>query len=293
MNLDLTDLKTVKSLLTYYNVAAQKNLGQHFLIDKAALEQMLKAANLAKNDFVVEIGPGFGVLTFPMAELAGRVLAVETDKKVLDILKALGSGYPNLDILPSNILKLDSRYIHDRYTTWSKIKKGATQYKLVSNLPYYITSAILKLFLETDLPPDLIVVMVQKEVAERIVAPPGELSLLGISVQFFGEPEIMAQVPKTSFWPKPEVDSAIIRIKPFKQPPHKITDTKTFFRIVKAGFGERRKQLHNSLSGGLWLDDAMVQQVLLGIGIDPKTRPQDLSLEQWAKIYHQFKTLIK
>ncbi|MFA5010169.1 MAG: 16S rRNA (adenine(1518)-N(6)/adenine(1519)-N(6))-dimethyltransferase RsmA [Patescibacteria group bacterium] len=291
--IDLTDLKTIKSLLTYYNVSAQKNLGQHFLIDPEILDKMLAAAELSKGDFVVEIGPGFGVMTLPMADLAGRVLAVETDKKVLEILKALGSGYSNLDILPSNILKLDSRYIHDRYKTWAKVKQGKTSYKLVSNLPYYITSAILKLFLETDLPPDLIVVMVQKEVAERIVAEPGELSLLGISVQFFGKPELISLVPRTSFWPKPEVTSAIIRIRPFKQPPYDIDNIKLFFRIVKAGFGEKRKQLHNSLSGGLWLDDTAVQELLEEIGVDPKMRPQDLSLSEWAKIYHRLKQLVK
>lgn len=291
--LDLTDLKTIKSLLTYYNVSAQKSLGQHFLLDKTALEQTLKAAELTKKDFVIEIGPGFGVLTFPMADLAGRVLAVETDKKVLSILRALGSGYTNLDILPSNILKLDSRYVYNRYKQWSKVKNGKTGYKLVSNLPYYITSAILKLFLETDLSPDLIVVMMQKEVAERIVADPGEMSILGISVQFFGEPEIVAQVPRTAFWPKPEVDSAIVRIKPRKQIPFEVDDIKLFFRIVKAGFGERRKQLHNSLSGGLWLDDELVITVLREIKIDPTIRPQDLSLAEWGKVYHQFKDLLR
>ena len=292
MNLDLTDLKTIRSLLTYYNVSAQKNLGQHFLIDPEALKQMLKAANLSKSDFVLEIGPGFGVLTFPMADLAGRVLAVETDKKVLEILKALGSGYPNLEVLPSNILKLDSRYIYDRYKTWSKVKSGKTSYKLVSNLPYYITSAIIKLFLETDLPPDEIVVMMQKEVAERIVAEPGELSVLGISVQFFGKPEIIAQVPKTSFWPKPEVDSAIVKITPYKKSRFEVDNIRLFFRIVKAGFGEKRKQLHNALSGGLWLDDEVVQTALTELKIDPQTRAQDLKLEDWGKIYHKFKELL-
>jgi 16S rRNA (adenine1518-N6/adenine1519-N6)-dimethyltransferase len=291
--LDLTDLRTVKSLLTYYNVSAQKSLGQHFLTDPTVLKQILKAAELTKHDFVLEVGPGFGVLTFPIAELAGRVLAIETDKKVLGILKALGSGYPNLDVLPSNILKLNSRYIYDRYKRWAKLKSGKTSYKLVSNLPYYITSAILKLFLETDLPPDLLVVMMQQEVAERIVAKPGELSLLGISVQFFGEPEIIARVPKTSFWPKPDVDSAIVRIRPFKKTPFDIDNTRLFFRIVKAGFGARRKQLHNSLSGGLGLDDALIFQLLAGAGIDPKLRPQDLALQQWAKLYHQFKKVLQ
>ncbi|MFH0905118.1 MAG: 16S rRNA (adenine(1518)-N(6)/adenine(1519)-N(6))-dimethyltransferase RsmA [bacterium] len=291
MNLDLTDPSTIKSLLTHYNVSAQKSLGQHFLIDREVLEKIVEAADLSKHDFVVEIGPGFGTLTFPLAEAAGRILAVETDKRIINILKALGSGYYNIDLLPANILKLSDRDLYSRYRLWSKAKSGATHYKLVSNLPYYITSPILKQFLETLFPPDLIVVMVQKEVAERITAKPGDLSVLGVSVQFFGEPEIIAIVPKTSFWPRPAVDSAIIKIQPFKKSPYNVDDIRFFFRVVKAGFGERRKQLHNSLSGGLNLESRVVANTLAGVGVDPKARAQDLTLPQWVKIYQQFKAL--
>lgn len=290
--LDLTDLKTVKELLTHYNLSAQKNLGQHFLVDSGALRTMLEAADLGKGDFVVEVGPGFGVLTFPVADRAGRVLAIETDNRIIGILKALGSGYPNIDLLPANILRLDSRSLYDRYKIWSKVKPGKTKYKLVSNLPYYITSPILKQFLETDHRPDLIVVMVQREVAERITAKPGEMSILAISVQFFGQPELVRTVSRKSFWPKPEVDSAILKITPYQKLPHGVDDIRLFFRIVKAGFGERRKQLHNSLSGGLQLDDKTTRNLLAGVGIDPKTRAQDLTLAKWIKLYHAVKDLL-
>lgn len=287
--LDLTDLKTVKSLLTHYNVSAHKSLGQHFLIDQEVLNTILETAQLTRDDFVIEIGPGFGVLTFPLAEQAGRILAIETDKKILKILKALGSGYTNIDLLPANVLKLDDELLYKRYRDWSRTKSHKTSYKLVSNLPYYITSAILKQFLETDRRLDTIVVMVQKEVAARIVAKPGDLTLLGISVQLFGKPELIRTVSKNAFWPKPEVDSAILKIVPYKKIGHDIDDVRLFFRVVKAGFGERRKQLHNSLGGGLSLDDKTVRNLLAGTGIDPKTRAQDLSISQWAKLYHQIK----
>lgn len=290
--LELTDLKTIKSLLTFYNVSAQKQLGQHFLIDKEALEAMLESADLSKQDYVVEIGPGFGVLTFPLAERVGRVLAIETDKKIIDILKSLGSGYANLEILPSSILKLSSAFLREKYTKWSQIKSGRTHYKLVANLPYYITSSIIKLFLETDQRPETIVVMVQKEVAERISAGPGEMSLLAVSVQLFATTEIVRIVPSKSFWPAPEVESAILKIVPFDSPKYEIADQKQFFRIVKAGFGERRKQLHNSLSGGLNMDGDDVVAVLEAVGIDPKTRAQDLAIQDWVNLYNQLKDKI-
>ncbi|MEZ4210505.1 MAG: 16S rRNA (adenine(1518)-N(6)/adenine(1519)-N(6))-dimethyltransferase RsmA [Patescibacteria group bacterium] len=287
--LELTDLKTVKSLLTFYNVSAQKQLGQHFLIDKPALEAIVDSANLTKQDYVVEIGPGFGVLTFPLADKAGRVLAIETDKKIIEILKSLGSGYANLEILPSSILKLDNQFLHNKYKAWSKNKTQPTKYKLVANLPYYITSSIIKLFLETDNRPEVISIMVQKEVAERITAEPGEMSLLAVSVQLYSTAEIVRIVPRTSFWPAPEVDSAILKIVPFSKPRFEIDNYKMFFRIAKAGFGERRKQLHNSLSGGLNLDDELIVEILERVGIDPKTRAQDLSIDNWVSLYSELK----
>ena len=291
MTIDLTDLATVKSLLTHYNVRAQKSLGQNFLIDRTVLDDILTATQLTKKDYVAEVGPGFGVLTFALAERAGRVLAIETDRQMLSILKAIGSGYPNIDILPANILRVRDQDLYARYLEWQKVIGRGASYKLVSNLPYYITSAILKQFLETNYRPDLIVVMVQREVAERIVAEPGDLSLLAISVQFFGQPSIVRVVPKTAFWPQPAVDSAILKIVPHAKIPHDIDNISQFFRMIKAGFGERRKQLHNSLAGGLGLDDKAVRNLLAGSGIDPKARAQELTLEQWTKLYHQVKEL--
>lgn len=283
--IDLTDIRTIKSLLTYYNVSAQKQLGQHFLIDKEALLELVASAELSEKDFVVEIGPGFGVLTFQLTERAGRVLAIETDKKILEILKGLGSTLANLEILPTSILKLDSAYLYNKYLEWSRVRMGETKYKLVSNLPYYITSSIIKLVLEGENKPEVISIMVQKEVAERITAQPGEMSILAVSVQVFGEADIVRIVPKKSFWPAPEVDSAILRIRPYGTPRYDIADMKRFFRVVKAGFGEKRKQLHNSLSGALRIDDAEVVEILNNLEIDPKRRPQDLSLEEWVNLY--------
>lgn len=290
--IDLTDLKTIKSLLTYYNVAAQKQLGQHFLIDREALTDMVSAAEVNKSDYIVEIGPGFGVLTFPLAEVAGRVLAIETDKRILDILKALGSGFANLEILPTSILKLSSAYLYDKFAEWSKLKTGKGHYKIVANLPYYITSSIIKLVLEGEKKPELICVMVQKEVAERITAAPGEMSVLAVSVQIYGEASIVRLVPRKSFWPAPEVDSAILKVVPYKKSPYDIDDMRKFFRVIKAGFGEKRKQLHNSLSGGLRLETAEVDECLLACGIDPKERPQDLSIPQWVVLYNKIKPLL-
>ncbi|RLC37665.1 ribosomal RNA small subunit methyltransferase A [candidate division Kazan bacterium] len=288
--IDLTNLNIIKGLLTHYNVSAQKSLGQNFLIDKEVLDKITKAAELSKVDFVVEVGPGFGTLTLLLAEKAGRILAIETDKKILSILRAISSGYQNIDLLPANVLRLDGKELYSHYKAWSKTRNKKTRYKLVSNLPYYITSAVLKQFLETNYRPDLIVVMVQKEVAERIVAKPGEMSLLSLSVQFFGKPEIIAAVSKDAFWPKPKVDSAILKIVPHSsQLQHSVDDVKKFFRMLKAGFGERRKQLHNSLSGGLNINDATVQEKLRYVGISPQTRAQELSITQWVKLFKQFK----
>ncbi len=290
--LDLTDLKTIKSLLTYYNVSAQKNLGQHFLIDKDALAAIVDSAELTKTDYVVEVGPGFGVLTMPLSDKAGRVLAIETDKNVLEILKAMGSGLTNLEILPASILKIDSDYLYTKFREWAKAKGGKANYKMVSNLPYYITSHIIKLFLDDDRRPELISVMVQKEVAERIAAQPGKMSVLAVSVQVFGLPEIVQIVPRSAFWPQPEVDSAILRITTYKKSPYEIANRKAFFRVVKAGFGERRKQLHNSLSGGLRLEDAEVTLALEAVGIEPTRRAQDLSIEEWVALYQKLEGIL-
>lgn len=285
---DLTDLTTIKQLLTYYNLSANKKLGQHFLIDRPALTAAIEAAELTEADFVVEVGPGFGTLTTALAEQAGRVLAIETDEKMLSILRPIVNGLANVEVLAANILNLRTTEISDRFKSWSKARTKKTRYKIVSNLPYYITSPIIRLFLTDKVRPERLVLMVQKEVAERITAAPGEMSVLAVSVQFYGEASIVTLVPKTSFWPKPAVDSAVILIKPFAKTPWKV-DEKKFFRIVKAGFGERRKQLHNSLSGALRLETEVVVTSLGEAGIDPKTRPQDLSVPDWVNLYEALK----
>jgi 16S rRNA (adenine1518-N6/adenine1519-N6)-dimethyltransferase len=293
MSLDLTDLTTIKKLLTYYNLAANKKLGQHFLTSREAVTVAIKAANLSNKDFVVEIGPGFGTLTLPLADTAGRVLAIETDPKMLSILRPMVNPLANVEVLSANILTLRSEDIFAKAREWHKIHGQKPSYKVVSNLPYYITSAIIKMFLENSPRPERLVLMVQKEVGERITAKPGEMSVLAVSVQFYGKAEMIFDVPRTNFWPKPEVDSAIIRITPYSKSPFPVDDERLFFRIVKAGFGEKRKQLHNSLAGGLQLDPESIGVALQAAEIDPTTRPQDLSVENWVRLYQEFKLRLK
>jgi 16S rRNA (adenine1518-N6/adenine1519-N6)-dimethyltransferase len=275
--MDLTNPQHIKSLLSAYGFRAKKSLGQHFLIDEAALEGIVDAANLSLNDNVLEIGPGLGVLTERLVKKAGKVLAVEFDEKMIEVLKNTVPS-PNLQIENEHVLKFNL----------SKLPKN---YKVVANLPYYITSPIIRNFLETKSKPQVMVLLIQKEVAQRIVAKPGNLSVLGVAVQFYGKPEIMGIVPKASFWPPPKVDSAIIKIEVYDEPLFRV-DNKKFFRIVKAGFGEKRKQLVNSLSGGLQLPKEDIITYLNLAKLKASARAEELSLEDWNNLYQVIKEKI-
>ncbi|HBG81833.1 TPA: ribosomal RNA small subunit methyltransferase A [candidate division CPR2 bacterium] len=254
---------------------AKKSLGQHFLMDKEALFSIVSAANLNKDDVVLEIGPGLGVLTSELVKHAKKVVAVEFDPNMIEVLK---STVPedNLEVVREHVLKFNT----------TVLPKG---YKIVANLPYYITSPILRNFLESALnKPSEIVFLIQKEVAERVTARPGNMSVLAVAVQLYGDPEIVRIVPNTSFWPKPKVDSAIIKIDVFSKPRFDINE-KLFFRIVKAGFGEKRKTLSNSLSGGLQIPKEEVIKILENLDFDIKLRAEELSVEDWDKIYQLIK----
>ena len=275
--MDLTSPQTIKSLCKKYNIRPQKLRGQNFLTDREVLEEMSAAANLLENDTVLEVGPGFGVLTSELVKLSGKVVAVEADNKLAAALRETMAGYKNLEIIEGDILKV----------THSLLFIKDYKYKVVANLPYQITSAVLRKFLETEPRPKEIVVMVQKEVAERICAKPGEMSLLAVSVQFFGRPEIIGIVPRTSFWPVPEVDSAILRIKEIKDESEinlREINSEKFFKVVKIGFSARRKQLHNNLSGGLGVSDKRIKEILVNLGFDERARAQDLGIGDWIKL---------
>ena len=263
-----------KSQLRRLGTRAKKGLGQHFLVDQGVLKRIISAAELAPDDTVIEVGPGLGILTQELVKSAGRVIAVEVDHNLAESLQSKLSNFPNLTVLKADILILNP----------SELVKN-NHYKVVANLPYHIAAPILRHFLEASLKPSLMVVMVQKEVAQSIVAGPGDMSILGISVQLYGKPSIVDYVPAESFYPQPKVDSAIVRIDVYPAPAVDVTDIAGFFDIVKAGFSTPRKQIRNSLAIGLDMPSAEVSDILKGAEIDPRRRSETLSLEDWARLH--------
>lgn len=277
-HLDLTDRHVLRNLLYAHNMRPNKAFGQNFLTDRAVLEQVVGAAELDGTEQVLEVGAGTGVLTRELAKQAQRVVAVELERDMLALLAETTHHYPNVEVLARNLLYLDPQEVF-----------GTEAYKLVANLPYYITAPTFRHFLESTNPPRLFVVMVQYEVAKRMVAAPGDLSLLGVSVQFYGRPRIIARVPATSFYPTPKVDSAILRLDVQPQPPLTPRERDTFFRLVQAGFSEKRKQLHNSLTSGLHRRNDEIRSWLVAAGIEAQRRAETLSIEEWLRLWQEAK----
>lgn len=271
-------LAQTKRTLRYFGLKARKRLGQHFLVDEKVLQLIISAAGLTSSDVILEIGPGLGILTGELAQKARRVIAVELDDKMAALLKEALASFDNVTIINDDILHLDPATL--------LLQPG--KYKVVANLPYYITSPVLRHFLETPVRPEVMLVMVQKEVAEAIAAGPGKRSMLSISVQFYGQPEIVSYVPARSFYPAPEVDSALLRIDVLPQPAVAVTDESGFFALVKAGFTAPRKQIANSLAQGLVLPKAEVQILLEKADILPQRRAETLTLEEWAQLWQVF-----
>jgi len=273
-------LGKTRALLRRYGLRARKGLGQHFLVDEAALETVLAAAELGPGDTVIEIGPGLGVLTEELARCAGRVIAVELDDRLAAALQERLVSLSNVSVINRDILEVDPAGLldFDHDTT-------ASGYKVVANLPYYITSPVLRHFLEAPQRPETMVVMVQREVAETIAATPGAMSLLSVSVQFYGGPVIVGIVPAASFYPPPAVDSAILKIAVAENPSLSATDTSGFFGLVRAGFSASRKQLANSLANGLGQSRAEVLPLLEAAGIAPQRRAETLSVDEWIRLW--------
>jgi len=269
---------------------ARKGLGQHFLVDRGVLEKIISAAELETSDTVIEVGPGLGVLTGELVKKAANVIAIEADSKLASSLQKTFSKIPQLTVLNADVLEIDPGELLKSHAQAIDRRRG---YKVVANLPYYIAAPILRHFLETSLNPTLMVVMVQKEVGQRIVAGPGEMSILGISVQLYGQPTIVDYVPAQSFYPRPKVDSAIVRIDVYPRPAVEVADIAGFFEIVKAGFSAPRKQIRNSLALGLQLNSAEVVKLLEEAGIAPQRRPETLSLDDWAKLHRAFVSKVK
>jgi 16S rRNA (adenine1518-N6/adenine1519-N6)-dimethyltransferase len=272
--IDLTSIGELRRLLAAHNVRPLKSFGQHFLIDRTALLKIVQAAEIEPDDAILEVGAGTGVLTRELARQARRVVAVEIERDMLSLLRETTGGYPNVELLACNLLALDPEAVF-----------GQEPYKLVANLPYYITAPTLRHFLEAAHAPSLMVVMVQQEVAQRIVASPGDLSLLAVSVQFYGQPSIIARVPALAFYPAPQVDSAVLRIEIAPQATLSPAERQSFFRVVQAGFSERRKQLHNALTHGLHYKNEIVRAWLAEAAIDATRRAETLSIEEWLRLW--------
>jgi len=287
-------LSQTKGLLRRLGLKARKSLGQHFLVDEEVLKTAVSAAKLTSADVIIEIGPGLGLLTRELARQAGWVVAVELDSQLAIALKQTLASVNNVTIINEDILHIDpSVLLKERKTSLPRAIDSSLGYKVVANLPYYITSAVLRHFLEASFKPHLMVVMVQKEVAEAIVAKPGRMSLLSISVQFYGEPKIVSYVPARCFYPAPEVDSAILRIALYPEPAVAVKDRESFFKLVRAGFAASRKQLANSLAQGLELNKAEVLPLLEEASIMAKRRAETLSLEEWARLWQIFSRVRK
>lgn len=254
------DLKSVKP---------NKRLGQNFLTDKKAVFKIAETAGILKDDVVVEIGPGTGLLTKELVKKAKKVIAIEKDKNMADILKSELKDFKNLEIIFADILKTDI---------------SEKKYKVVANIPYYATSPIIRKFLEIKNPPELMVLTIQKEVAQRICARPPNMSILSVSVQFYAEPKIISYISKDSFWPKPKVDSAVIKITPHNL----FNNSDSFFKVVKAGFKQPRKQLVNNLLKGLKISRKEAEILLQKAGIKPEQRPETLSVQNWERLTEIF-----
>lgn len=264
---------SAEALLKRYRLHAQKGLGQNFLQDPLALEEIVAAAQIQPADSVLEIGPGLGSLTRYLAASARNVIAVELDENLIPPLKDVLTPYQNVHIIHGDILKLSPKDLINE-----------NNYLVVANIPYYITSAVTRHLLESEPKPRRMVLTLQKEVAQRICAKPGDMSLLALSVQVYGAPRIAAHIPAEAFFPAPKVDSAVLVIDIFPSPIIKEELLDSFFKLIKAGFSQKRKTLRNSLSSGLHISPTNAAAFLTRAGIDPQRRAETLSIEEWERL---------
>ena len=308
----------LQNILQKYNIKPSKRLGQNFLIDKSVLSKIISAADLSPDDIVLEVGPGLGILTLELAKRVKKVIAVEKDKKMIEILKNVlnDKNVKNVEVVEGDILKIDTLLRHpEPRVAGRRISTGVhdeifpprqargqndnLSYKIISNIPYYLTSPLIRKFLEAKSPLEFMVLMIQKEVAQRICARPPSLcsgvsgrarppkmTLLSVATQFYAEPKIISYVSKKSFFPQPKVDSAIIKIMPnMKQARDlKAEDIDKFFHLVKIGFSQPRKQLINNLSKGLNLSREKIKEILSKAGISPSQRPGELSVDKYMEL---------
>jgi len=276
---NLSNIKTIKSILTRYGFHFSKYLGQNFLIDSSVSPKMAGLCGISENTGVLEIGPGIGTLTRELAKRAKKVVAVEIDKQLIPVLKETLADFDNINIINGDILKIDlRRLIEESFTDQNVV--------VCANLPYYITSPIIMKLLESHLPIKSITAMVQKETALRFCAKPGSRSggAITVAIHYYSMPELLFQVPKSAFFPSPNVDSAVIKLDVLGCPPVCVNDEKIFWKVIKAAFAQRRKTLLNSLSAGLGINKETTSQILKTKCINPSLRAENLTMTQFADI---------
>jgi 16S rRNA (adenine1518-N6/adenine1519-N6)-dimethyltransferase len=267
-------------LLQKYHLQPKKSLGQNFLVDPSGLNKVLEAAQLSPQETVLEIGAGLGGLTYLLAQQARQVVAVELDARLMPPLREALAGFDNVALIQGDILTLQPDAVIE-----------AENYAVVANIPYYITSALIRHLLEAEHKPTRMVLTVQQEVAERILARDGKLSLLALSVQVYGRPELKAHIPAGCFYPAPDVDSAVLAIELYSQPLIPAEELNLFFELAHAGFAQKRKTLRNTLAAGLHQSPAWAEQLLAGAGIDPQRRDETLTLPEWKQLVEAYRQL--
>lgn len=275
----LSSHKATKEVVQKHNFKFSKSLGQNFLIDKNVIDRILEGARVQEGDYVIEVGPGIGTLTKEMGRTAKKVVAIEIDKTLIPILEETLSDFPNIEVINQDILKVDVQEL-------VKEKLNGGPVKLIANLPYYITTPIVMKFLEEDIPVTDIVVMVQKEVADRMNAQPNskDYGALSVAVQYYCDTEIVAKAPRHMFMPQPNVDSTVIGLHVREEKKYNVDNEEVFFKTVKASFGQRRKTLLNSLGGLGFLNKDEIRTALQEANIDEKRRGETLSIEEFASL---------
>ncbi len=264
------------ALLRHFGVRPKKSLGQNFLHDPVWLRRIVAAGEVDPQDLVLEIGSGTGSLTCSLAAVAREVVAIELDARLLPLLAHVLQGYENVTMVAGDILQWDLRELLPAAADFG--------FKVVANIPYYITGQIVRHLLQSELRPALLVLSVQREVADRMAADAGEMSMLAVSVQFYCSVQIVARIPAGAFYPPPEVDSAVVRLTVHPQAARPHPAARRFFRVARAGFSQRRKQLQNALAQGLALPREQIAVALRAAGVDPRRRAQTLSLHEWARL---------
>ena len=264
---------------------AKKSLGQNFLTDQSIIDHIIESADLSHTDTVLEVGPGTGTLTERLVSSSGAVTAIEIDQNLCTLLSKKFTSCENFSLICKSILDVNIPALFSQNTHNTQDKT----YKLIANLPYYITSKIIRFFLENPVPPTVMIIMVQQEVAERIIAPKGQMSVLAVSVQYYADAEILFPVPRTAFDPVPKVDSAVLKISPSHHSvPKDPEQTKAFFRLVRAGFSSKRKTLLNNLASSFHLSKDTTTAKLLSLGFTVHTRAQELSVSDWKRLLSVF-----